>query len=102
MTLQPEGYSINTGEIPYSPRKLNMLARQIGGMPIDAAMLQLQFSKKKPSRQLKEMLARARDEAEAQGLERGKLIVCKLSCHNTLDTSTDCHTVSTSLGGERA
>jgi len=40
-----------------STMKLNMLARQIIGLPLDAAMLQMQFSPKKPARVVMQLLS---------------------------------------------
>lgn len=54
-----------------------MLARQISGKPIDWAILQMQFSEKRVSTRIMNMLATAKDHASRyKHLERSKLIVC--------------------------
>ena len=62
-----------------SHRKLNLLSRQIAGKPIDHAILQMQFSEKRVSTRLKNMLATAKHHAvKYKGMEASKLIVGKL------------------------
>ncbi|KAH7102910.1 ribosomal protein L22, partial [Auriculariales sp. MPI-PUGE-AT-0066] len=64
--------------IPFkiSPRKLQKLARQIAGSPVDYAILQMQFSDKKAARKIKGLLEEARDDAQrVMGMNRGKLVV---------------------------
>lgn len=54
-----------------------MLANQIAGKPIDHAILQMQFSEKRASTRIMNMLATARDHASRyKNLEQQKLIVC--------------------------
>lgn len=61
-----------------SHRKLNMLGRQISGKPIDYAILQMQFSEKRASTRIMNMLATARDHASRyKRLQEGKLVVGK-------------------------
>ena len=53
-----------------------MLGNQIAGKPIDHAILQMQFSEKRASNRILNMLATARDHAVAyKGLEKPKLVV---------------------------
>jgi len=57
-----------------------MLGRQIAGKPIDYAILQMQFSEKRASTRLMNMLATARDHAARyKNLQQNKLIVGTLS-----------------------
>ncbi|KNE69220.1 hypothetical protein AMAG_13610 [Allomyces macrogynus ATCC 38327] len=53
-----------TGSIDYSPRKLNMLARQIKGLPITDALAQMQFAVKKPAPRLVGALKQALNAAK--------------------------------------
>jgi large subunit ribosomal protein L22 len=54
-----------------------MLANQIAGKPIDYAILQMQFSEKRASTRIMNMLATARDHASRyKKLEQEMLIVC--------------------------
>lgn len=64
-----------TGVIRISHRKLNLLSRQIAGKPIDYAILQMTFSEKRVSTRLRNMLATAKDNAMAQGMNTKRLIV---------------------------
>jgi len=64
-----------TAMFKMSHRKLNKLAHQIGGKPIDHAILQMQFSSKRASTRIKSMLALARDQAADRGLRRERLVV---------------------------
>ncbi|KAF9259511.1 ribosomal protein L22 [Marasmius fiardii PR-910] len=69
-------HKYSTANFKISPRKLNMLGRQISGKPIDEAILQMQFSEKRASNRILNMLATARDHAVAyKGLEKPKLVV---------------------------
>lgn len=52
-----------------------MLSRQISGLPIDEAIVQMQFSEKRASSWIKSTLCLARDHAIDKGLDRAKLIV---------------------------
>lgn len=58
-----------------SHRKLNLLSRQIAGKPIDAAMLQMEFSEKKVSGRIKELLDEARTQALKKGFDKDRLVV---------------------------
>lgn len=65
--------------IPTSVKKLVMLARQIAGKPIDEAITQMTWSKKKMATEIKYYLEEARDLAVAQrgmslGRVRGELL----------------------------
>lgn len=69
-------HKYSTARFRISPRKLKVLADQIGsGKPIDFAILQMQFSPKRAARRIKSTLALARDHAVAKGMERSKLVV---------------------------
>lgn len=52
-----------------------MLSRQIAGLPIDEAIVQMQFSEKRASKWIKSTLCLARDHAMDKGMDREKLIV---------------------------
>ena len=52
-----------------------MLSRQIAGLPIDEAIVQMQFSEKRASKWIKSTLCLARDHAMDKGLSRDKMIV---------------------------
>lgn len=53
---------------------------QIGGKPIDYAILQMTFSEKRAARKVKDLLVEARDDAQrVKGLQRSKLVVGLLS-----------------------
>lgn len=52
-----------------------MLSRQIAGLPIDEAIVQMQFSEKRASSWIKSTLCLARDHAIDKGLDRARLIV---------------------------
>ena len=49
-----------------SPRKLNMLARQIRNLPVDEAIKQMEFSPKRTARKILHNLAFARKNATEQ------------------------------------
>jgi len=69
-------YSTPTFKI--SHRKLNLLANQIAGKPIDYAILQMTFSEKRASKRVRTALETAKDHAERyKGLQREKLIVAQ-------------------------
>lgn len=55
-----------------------MLSRQIAGLPIDEAIVQMQFSEKRASGWIKSTLCLARDHAMEKGLDRARLIVGEL------------------------
>lgn len=59
-----------------SPRKLNMLARQIRNLPVDEAIRQMEFSDKRSAKKILHNLAFARKNAsEQKGMKN--LVVCK-------------------------
>lgn len=64
-----------TASFKISPRKLNLLSRQVAGKPIDQAILQMEFSDKRASGRLKSMLCTARDHALLKGIRRERMIV---------------------------
>ncbi|KAL7753438.1 39S ribosomal protein L22, mitochondrial [Sorochytrium milnesiophthora] len=65
--LKGREHVISTGKLFYSPQKLNMMARQIKGMPLMAAMNQMRFSLKKPAPKIATTLRRCLNEtAQAQ------------------------------------
>lgn len=71
---KPE-HKFSTAVFRISPRKLNLLANQISGKPIDFAILQMQFSAKRAARRVRATLVMARDHAEAKGLDPRRLLV---------------------------
>lgn len=75
MALLIRQHRYSTAHHKISPRKLNMLSRQIAGLPIDEAIVQMQFSEKRASKWIKSTLCLARDHAVDKGLSRDKLIV---------------------------
>ena len=68
-------HKYSTAAFKISPRKLNMLAHQIAGKPIDEAILQMQFSAKRASNRIRSTLALARDHAEGKGMDVRRLVV---------------------------
>jgi large subunit ribosomal protein L22 len=69
-------HKYSTANFKISHRKLNMLARQISGKPIDHAILQMEFSQKRAAKRVKSALVLARQHAvEYKGLDRVKLVV---------------------------
>ena len=70
-------HKYSTAAFRISPRKLKMLADQIGGKPIDHAILQMQFSGKKASKRIKSTLALAREHAVQKGLRPNHLVVAE-------------------------
>jgi large subunit ribosomal protein L22 len=54
---------------------LNDLSRQISGLPVDEAIVQMEFSEKRASSWIKSTLCLARDHAMDKGLARSKLII---------------------------
>ncbi|KAF6762620.1 mitochondrial 50S ribosomal protein L22 [Ephemerocybe angulata] len=69
-------HKYSTANFKISHRKLNMLGRQISGKPIDYAILQMQFSEKRASSRIMNMLATARDHATRyKKLDPSKLVV---------------------------
>ncbi|KAJ3515342.1 hypothetical protein NLJ89_g1816 [Agrocybe chaxingu] len=74
----PNSHKYSTANFKISHRKLNMLGRQIAGKPIDYAILQMQFSEKRASTRIMNMLATARDHAgRYKRLQEGKLVVAE-------------------------
>ena len=72
-------HKYSTKNFKISHRKLNLLARQISGKPIDSAILQMMFSEKRASTKVKSMLVVAKKHAKQKGLDEKKLVVCKFS-----------------------
>ncbi|CAE6440614.1 unnamed protein product [Rhizoctonia solani] len=71
-------HKYSTAVFKISRRKLNLLANQISGKPVDSAILQMEFSDKRASRRIKSTLCLARDHAEMyKGLARDKLVVAE-------------------------
>ncbi|KAJ3801627.1 mitochondrial 50S ribosomal protein L22 [Lentinula aff. detonsa] len=69
-------HKYSTTYFKMSPRKLNMLGNQISGKPIDYAILQMQFSEKRASKRIMNMLATAKDHAcRYKHLDMSKLVV---------------------------
>ena len=68
-------HKYSTAAFKISPRKLQMIANQISGQPIDYAILQMQFSPKRAAKRVLSTLALARDHAAAKGMEVPRLIV---------------------------
>ncbi|KAI9323780.1 ribosomal protein L22/L17 [Dichotomocladium elegans] len=63
-------YRWASANMPTSPRKLNMLARQIRNMPVDEAIKQMEFSPKRTAKKILHNLAFARKLAKEQhGME---------------------------------
>ncbi|KAH9482641.1 50S ribosomal protein L22 [Psilocybe cubensis] len=75
---KPNFHKYSTANFKISHRKLNMLGKQISGKPIDYAILQMQFSEKRASTRIMNMLATARDHATRyKKLSEGKLVVAE-------------------------
>ncbi|PFH52716.1 hypothetical protein AMATHDRAFT_73852 [Amanita thiersii Skay4041] len=75
---RPTSHKYSTSNFKVSHRKLNMLGRQISGKPIDYAILQMQFSEKRASSRIMNMLATARDHATRyKKLNEPKLVVAE-------------------------
>ncbi|THV08573.1 50S ribosomal protein L22 [Dendrothele bispora CBS 962.96] len=69
-------HKYSTGAFKISHRKLNMLGNQISGTPINYAILQMQFSEKRASKRIMNMLATARDHAvRYKNLDLDRLVV---------------------------
>jgi large subunit ribosomal protein L22 len=69
-------HKYSTANFKISHRKLNMLARQIAGKPIDHAILQMEFSQKRAAKRIKSSLVLARQHAvEYKGMDRSKLVI---------------------------
>ncbi|WWD18936.1 hypothetical protein CI109_103392 [Kwoniella shandongensis] len=68
-------YKSDEHKISY--RKLNLLSRQIANLPVDEAIVQMQFSDKRASKWVKSTLALARDHAVDKKLSRDKLVVAE-------------------------
>lgn len=68
----------STARFRISPKKLQLLADQIGGgKPLDYSILQMQFSQKRAAKRVKSMLVLARDHAVAKGLDPQRLVVAE-------------------------
>ncbi|KAK0453632.1 mitochondrial 50S ribosomal protein L22 [Armillaria borealis] len=73
-----DSHKYSTAVFKISHRKLNMIGRQISGKPIDHAILQMQFSEKRASTRIMNMLATARDHAvRYKGLDGQRLVVAE-------------------------
>ncbi|KAG8927727.1 hypothetical protein FRC03_011475 [Tulasnella sp. 419] len=70
-------HKYSTAMFKMSPRKLNMLGRQISGKPIDHAILQMQFSDKRAAKRIKSTLCLARDHAIDKGISRPTMVVAE-------------------------
>ncbi|KAF9075831.1 ribosomal protein L22/L17 [Rhodocollybia butyracea] len=71
-------HKYSTTQFKISPRKLNLLGNQIAGKPIDYAILQMQFSEKRASKRIMNMLATAKDHAfRYKHLDLSKLVVAE-------------------------
>lgn len=65
-------------EIAVSPRRLAMLARQIQGLSVAEAELQMTFSRKKIAKRVKDCVTLAKANAENNfGLDGSRLVICK-------------------------
>lgn len=73
--LRTERFSVSKSELfKTSVKKLGPLARQIAGKPIEDAIVQMRFSKKKAAAEVKKHLEYARDEAIVRrGMGLGKV-----------------------------
>ena len=61
-----------------SPQKLNLLAQQIRGMPVERALAQLQFSPKRPAQDVRKLLQSAIANAENNhGLDIDSLVIAE-------------------------
>ncbi|KAJ3522340.1 hypothetical protein NMY22_g11930 [Coprinellus aureogranulatus] len=75
-TPRAKEHKYSTANFKISHRKLNMLGRQISGKPIDYAILQMQFSEKRASTRIMNMLATAKDHAiRYKKLDPSRLVV---------------------------
>ncbi|KAF8914590.1 mitochondrial 50S ribosomal protein L22 [Mucidula mucida] len=73
-----ESHGYSTAYFKISHRKLNDIGRQIAGKPIDHAILQMQFSEKRASSRVMNMLITARDHAvRYKDMDPSKLIVAE-------------------------
>ncbi|WFC93953.1 hypothetical protein MBRA1_000579 [Malassezia brasiliensis] len=73
--IEKQEHKYSTAVFRISPRKLNLLANQIIGKPIDFAIVQMQFSAKRAARRVRATLVMARDHAIAKGMDPSKLLV---------------------------
>ncbi|KAG2234487.1 ribosomal protein L22/L17 [Thamnidium elegans] len=63
-------YQFSSGNFKTSPRKLNMLARQIRNLPVEEAIRQMEFSDKRSAKKILHNLAFARkNAADQKGME---------------------------------
>ena len=94
-------HKYSTANFKISHRKLNMLARQIAGKPIDHAILQMEFSQKRAAKRIKSSLVLARQHAvEYKGMDRTKLIVGAATfCHAGLNPPA--HPVDRAVMGDQ-
>ncbi|WFD02603.1 hypothetical protein MOBT1_001284 [Malassezia obtusa] len=73
--VEKQEHKYSTAVFRISPRKLNLLANQISGKPIDFAIVQMQFSAKRAARRVRSTLVMARDHAVAKGMDPANLLV---------------------------
>lgn len=74
----PPQHRYKSGQHKMSHRKLNDISRQVAGLPVDEAIVQLVHGSKRAGRTwVKSTLALARDHAEAKGLRRDRLVVAE-------------------------
>lgn len=67
-----------TANFKASPQKLNLLANQIAGKSVEDAILQMQFSPKRPAKRILSTIALARDHAiRYKGMDESKLVVAQ-------------------------
>lgn len=79
-------HKYSTANFKISHRKLNLLANQIAGKPIDSAILQMMFSEKRASKRIKSMLVVAKSHAvKLKSLNEQKLIVCAYPTPHSID-----------------
>ena len=61
-----------------SPQKLNLLAQQIRGLPVERALAELQFSPKRPAKDVRKLLQSAIANAENNhGLDIDSLVIAE-------------------------
>ncbi|KAI8361786.1 ribosomal protein L22/L17 [Choanephora cucurbitarum] len=65
-TLTEKQFSFSSANFKTSPRKLNMLARQIRNLPVDEAIRQMEFSDKRSAKKILHNLAFAKKNAMDQ------------------------------------
>ncbi|KAH9977716.1 mitochondrial 50S ribosomal protein L22 [Lactifluus volemus] len=76
-TRQSDHHKYSTANFKISHRKLNKIGRQISGKPIDSAILQMNFSEKRVSTRLRNMLVVAKSHATLKGIDPKKMIIAE-------------------------